>query len=154
MNELLNKLRSHSLTIASCESFTGGLFGYLLAEHPGASQIYKGSLITYTFLSKITVARVKEKTLSTYGIVSMETAKEMAQNVCQILDSNIGISFTGVAGPEKVQNNEVGLVFIGIYYRHSGKGLTFKYHFKGDRKAIIDQAIQEAIKLLQEKTYL
>lgn len=154
MNKLFNKLKDCNFTIASCESFTGGLFGYLLTQQPGASQVYRGSLTTYTFLSKMTVAGVKEKTLHKYGTVSMETAKEMAQNVCQILGSDIGISFTGVAGPEMTESKEVGLVFIGIYYRHNRKGLTFKYHFKGERKAIIDQAIQEAIKLLQEKTYL
>lgn len=138
--QLLNSLQKKHLTISSAESLTGGLFLEQLTEISGASNSVKGGIVSYTNEVKRDVLKVREKTLKEYGAVSEQCAKEMAENIRKLTGSDIGISFTGVAGPAPLENNPVGTVYIGI----SVKDQTFvnKHQFVGTREGIRNRAVK------------
>lgn len=115
INEVLvKKLTERQQTIAFAESFTGGLAAKKVVDVPGASKVLQGSAVTYTEAAKANVLNVQQQTLEAYGMVSAETATEMAENVCDLYQSDFGVSFTGVAGPDAMEGKEVGTVYIGI----------------------------------------
>ncbi len=114
MAELMKVLKERQLTISAAESLTGGLFQQELTSIPGASSVVKGGIVCYTNEVKSEVLKVKRETLETYGAVSAECAKELAENVAAFVSADIGISFTGVAGPDELEGKPAGTVYIGI----------------------------------------
>ncbi|WP_019242232.1 MULTISPECIES: competence/damage-inducible protein A [Bacillus] len=114
MKEVVKLLTSKGLTIASAESLTGGMFQEELTTISGASQIFKGGIVSYSNEAKINVLKVNKETIEKYGAVSEQCAKEMAEQVRSLLGTDIGISFTGVAGPEPLEGKPVGTVYIGL----------------------------------------
>ena len=90
----------NKITISTAESCTGGLISDRLTNVPGVSSVYIGGLVAYSNIQKINLLEVKEKTLSGHGAVSEKTAIEMAVGARKRFDSDIGISTTGIAGPE------------------------------------------------------
>lgn len=114
IKELVKELTARGLTIAAAESLTGGMFQEQLTAIPGAGKIFKGGIVSYTNDAKAKVLHVSEATISKHGVVSAECAVEMAENVRKNLDSDVGISFTGVAGPDRQEGKPVGTVFIGL----------------------------------------
>ena len=110
-----NKLMSSGLTIAAAESCTGGMFGAALTDIPGISAVFDRSLVTYSNQAKIDELGVKPETLEQYGAVSEQTAIEMAEGVRKKAGTDIGISVTGIAGPDgDTEDKHVGLVYIGL----------------------------------------
>ncbi|MET1032801.1 competence/damage-inducible protein A [Domibacillus tundrae] len=112
--ELAAKLKEKQVTIAAAESLTGGLFLGELTGIPGTSAFVKGGIVCYTNEVKEQILQVKKETLATHGAVSAECAKELAENVRKLCGSQIGISFTGVAGPDALEGHEPGTVFLAI----------------------------------------
>lgn len=117
IKELVKELVVRKLSIAAAESLTGGMFQEQLTTIPGAGKVFKGGIVSYTNDAKTNVLGVSEEVVSKHGVVSGECAMEMASNVREKLDADIGISFTGVAGPDEQESKPVGTVFIGIAYR-------------------------------------
>lgn len=111
---LSKQLAEKNLTIACAESLTAGLFQSQLASISGASSILKGGVVCYTNETKMELVNVKKETLDQFGAVSKECASELAENIRLLLDSDIGISFTGVAGPAPLEDKPAGTVWIGI----------------------------------------
>ena len=110
-----NKLMSSGLTIAAAESCTGGMFGAALTDIPGISAVFDRSLVTYSNQAKMDELGVKPETLEQYGAVSEQTAIEMAEGVRKKAGTDIGISVTGIAGPDgDTEDKHVGLVYIGL----------------------------------------
>ncbi|MGX8773671.1 MAG: competence/damage-inducible protein A [Bacillota bacterium] len=110
-----NKLMSSGLTISAAESCTGGMFGAALTDIPGISAVFDRSLVTYSNQAKMDELGVKAETLEKYGAVSEETAVEMAEGVRLRSGTDIGISVTGIAGPDgDTSDKHVGLVYIGL----------------------------------------
>lgn len=123
MNELFQELDARNLTLACAESLTGGLFQQEITSISGAGDVFKGGVVCYATEVKKHVLNVKKETTETYGAVSAACALELAENVRSLIQADIGISFTGVAGPAKQEGKPVGMVFIGI----SIKGREPKY---------------------------
>ncbi len=110
-----NKLMSCNITIAAAESCTGGLFGASLTDVPGISSVFDRSLVTYSNQAKMDELGVKAETLEKYGAVSEQTAIEMAEGVRLRAGTDIGVSVTGIAGPDGgTDEKPVGLVYIGL----------------------------------------
>lgn len=108
-------LSENKQTIALAESCTGGLIGNRITDIPGSSDYFTGGIVVYSNQAKINQLQVKEKTLAKYGAVSKETAKEMAENIRRIMNSDLGISVTGIAGPGGgTKEKPVGTVYIGL----------------------------------------
>lgn len=110
-------LKEKGLTISAAESCTGGMFAAALTDIPGISAVFDRSLVTYSNQAKMDELGVKASTLEAHGAVSEETALEMAEGVMRVSGSDIGISVTGIAGPDGgTPEKPVGLVYIGFAY--------------------------------------
>ena len=115
--ELVRKLASRRLRIACAESCTGGLCAKRLTDIPGSSAILDGSIVTYANSVKEQFVCVSRETLAAHGAVSKETALEMADGVRRLFSSDIGISTTGIAGPDGgTPEKPVGTVFVAVSY--------------------------------------
>ncbi len=97
--EVIYLLRSKGMTMAAAESCTGGLISKRITDVPGSSDVFRGGVVAYHNEVKAATLGVSEETLSRFGAVSEETAAEMARGVRKSLNSDIGISVTGIAGP-------------------------------------------------------
>lgn len=154
VNELMSKLQEMNLTISSAESLTGGLFAEELTNISGASSVVNGGVVCYTNEVKEKVLQVRKSTLEQKGAISMETAEELATNVRKLLKSDIGISFTGVAGPNESEGKPVGTVYIGISYLDNPTKV-FPLQLAGSRQGIRTRTVKYGcyylLKLLKEQ---
>lgn len=143
MEKIVNLLKEKKLTISCAESLTGGLFASLITNVSGASNVFKGGIVSYTNEIKQNVLKVNETTLSSVGAVSKDCCYEMANNVRSIFNTDLGVSFTGNAGPTASENKPVGLVYIGISYLD--KTDVYELNLTGDRISIKNQCISYAL---------
>lgn len=142
-------LKEHHLTITTAESCTGGLLAGRLVNVPGISEQFKEGYITYSNEAKEKLLGVSHETLSTYGAVSEETAKEMAQGCKEAAGADIGIGITGIAGPDGgTPGKPVGLVYIGCCCKD--KVYVRKFGFTGNRSKIRESSVANALTLLRE----
>jgi len=110
-------LSSRGGKLAVAESCTGGLLGKLITDLPGSSNYFWGGIISYSNEAKQIILGVKEETLKTYGAVSRETAREMAQGMLKTSGADFALSITGIAGPDGGSSEKpVGLVYIALAY--------------------------------------
>lgn len=107
-------LAARSETLAVCESLTAGLAASSIAEVPGASEVFRGGLVTYATDLKATLAGVDKQLLERVGPIDPETARQMAEGVRRICGSDWGVAFTGVAGPTEQDGHPVGEVYIAV----------------------------------------
>lgn len=137
-------------TLATAESCTGGGIGAALTAVPGSSEVYKGGIISYTNWVKANVLQVPKELLDRFGAVSAPVAKAMAEGARKVLQADVAVSVTGLAGPGGDEfGNPVGLVYIG--YSDKDTTVCREYHFQGDRQAVRNQAVEAALKLVLEK---
>lgn len=144
-SEVISRLAGR--TLATAESCTGGGIGAALTAVPGSSAVYKGGIISYCNEVKHRLLGVDDEILSTLGAVSGPVAEQMAQGARRVLDADIAVSVTGLAGPGGDESgNPVGTVFIGY---SDEKGSFFReYHFPGDRELVRRRAIEAALDLI------
>lgn len=142
MEKLVNTLKEKGLTIASCESLTGGLFASKLVEISGASSVLVGSYVTYMDRCKEVLLDGKD-VLKKHGAISYQMAYLMAKTVKEKLNSNIAVSFTGNAGPNKSEGKEVGLVYSCILINDIR--YDYKDIYTGDRNSIRNQVVEKTI---------
>ncbi|MEL7649597.1 MAG: competence/damage-inducible protein A [Sedimentibacter sp.] len=141
-------LLENNLTIATAESCTGGMVASRLISYPGISKVFMEGFITYSNDAKMNTLNVKRETLEKYGAVSEETAKEMAYGAARAAGTDIGVSTTGVAGPDGgTEEKPVGLVYICVYY--NGKFNAQKIMATGSREIIRDRASTSALDLVR-----
>ena len=114
--KVIKILKRKNLKIATAESCTGGMVSTYITAVSGASKVFEMGLVTYSNRIKNEILKVEKKTLDTIGAVSLDTAKQMAQNICILSGADIGVSVTGVAGPDTQDGYDAGTVFIGICY--------------------------------------
>lgn len=112
---LVERLTAKQMTVAVCESCTGGLISKRITNVPGASRVFGYGLCTYANEAKIKLLGVKRETLEKYGAVSENTALEMAEGMIALSGADLAVSTTGIAGPGGgSEEKPVGLVYIGI----------------------------------------
>ena len=137
-------LKKYQITITTAESATGGMIASTLINVPGISEFFTEGYVTYSNEAKVKMIHVAPETIDTYGVVSSETAADMA-----------AVSVTGVAGPDGgTKECPVGLVFIGCYL--NGKTVTERHMFSGSRMDVRKSATESALSLLKkciEETY-
>ncbi|QQK80186.1 competence/damage-inducible protein A [Salicibibacter cibi] len=144
----LDYLRSKGWTLAVAESLSGGLLGASFTDVPGASDVYVGGAITYSNEAKEKQLHVKTATLAQHGAVSEACAEEMAEGARSEYRTDIGISLTGVAGPDTQEGHPPGTVYIGIAY--PDKTYVYKRRLRGDRASIRRRAVKEACACMLE----
>jgi nicotinamide-nucleotide amidase len=147
VGELLIK---QSLTIAFAESCTGGMLSGKITDIPGSSVYFKGGIVCYSNESKISLLAVKDSTINNNGAVSKETAIELAENVRIKMNSDIGISITGIAGPAGGSDEKpVGMVWIG--YSDGKETFTKKYLFGENRERTRLRSATAALDIVRRK---
>ncbi|NPC92645.1 competence/damage-inducible protein A [Bacillus sp. WMMC1349] len=147
VEELAKACVKKGMTLSAAESFTGGLFSSSLTELSGASAYFKGGVVCYTNELKRDGVGVAEETLNRFGAVSAQCAKELAAGIRDKTGSDIGISFTGVAGPNPQEGHPPGKVFIAISI--NGKlEEVFEFMFAGSRSSIQRRSVKYACHLL------
>ncbi len=110
-------LMEKNLTVACAESCTAGLLVGALGDVPGISSVLNESIITYSNEAKEKYLGVAVETLERFGAVSEQTAREMAEGICRASGAKVGISVTGIAGPDGgTEEKPVGLVYVGVCY--------------------------------------
>lgn len=147
LEEVSRLLKEQNISIATAESCTGGSLSQQLTSLEGSSAYYKGSAVTYATTSKVKVLGVRQSTIDQYSVVSEEVAREMAEGVRALYQSDIAVSTTGNAGPAKGDSDqEVGTVCIGIATVEQTKTYTFR--FSQPRNRVIESAVQKVWFLL------
>ena len=144
----LEGLRNRGSTLSTAESVTGGLIASRIVSIPGASEFFLEGFVTYSDSSKIARLGVSPSTLERHGAVSEATCVEMAEGMRERAGSDIGLSTTGIAGPDgATEEKPVGLCFIGL----SSRGATYcmRKVLAGDRNTIRSRAASIALDLLR-----
>lgn len=141
---LVKQLKARGQTISFAESCTAGILSSLFVNASGASAVFNQSVITYSNESKTELIGVEETLLESFGAVSEEVAKAMADGLYNTFKSDFGIGVTGIAGPTGgTDEKPVGLVYIGM--RTPTGTQVFKHQFKGDREKVRQQAAKTAL---------
>lgn len=143
-------LTEKKLTISTAESCTGGKIAATLSAVPGASNYFKGSVVSYATQVKIDVLDIDENLIAKHGVVSTEVAKEMAKSVQKVMNSDCAIATTGNAGPTKGDKDaELGTVFIGIAMYN--EVFVEEFNFGQPREKVIDRGVSKALELIYKE---
>ena len=145
--KLVALLKATGKTCATAESCTGGGIGAAITSVAGSSEVFEGGVISYSNEVKKNILGVKENDLCLYGAVSAEVAKQMAFGVRKLVNADIAVSVTGIAGPGGgTPDKPVGTVWFAI--ADSTGVRAEKKLFIGDRESIRLQTIEHALGML------
>lgn len=147
---VVEKLKQRGLTVSASESLTGGSFQKAVTDIAGSSQIFPGGFVTYSASAKENLLNIPKKIIIENGVVSEATAKWMAERTRIKMDTDFGVSFTGVAGPDTLEGNPAGTVWIGISQR-GRQTAAFEYHFYWDRDAVRVRSVLAGFDLINKK---
>jgi nicotinamide-nucleotide amidase len=143
-------LTQQKKTIATAESCTGGKIAQMLSAVPGASNYFKGSVVSYATETKIKVLGISEALIQKHSVVSAEVAKAMAISIQKLLQTDYAIATTGNAGPTKGDADaEVGTVFIAL--AAADKVVVHEFNFGQPREKVIDRTVNKSMELLQKE---
>ena len=143
---LFHNCLEKKLTVTTAESCTGGMIASSIVSVSGSSAIFKSSVVTYSNEMKSKILNIPLKLINENGAVSKVIAYTMAYNVLNLMNSDISIAVTGIAGPGGGSKNKpVGLVYIGIGTKQNI--VTKRYLFKGNRLKIRQETTLESLKL-------
>ncbi len=134
MIKLQEFLRINNKSITVAESCTGGLIASMITEISGSSDIFDGSIVSYSNEIKIKELNVKKENLEKFGSVSIQVVEDMLENVMEKFNADYAIATSGIAGPTgATKTKPVGTVVIGVAYKNGLKDIDF-YHFSGNRR--------------------
>ena len=143
-------LVKNKATIAVAESCTGGKIAQELTAVPGASNYFRGGVVSYATDTKVSMLGVSEDTIAQFSVVSAEVATEMALGAKKIIKSDYAIATTGNAGPSKGDADvTLGTVFIAIATPNGV--LVEEFNFGQPREKVVDRTVNKAFELLQKE---
>ncbi|MEZ4796066.1 MAG: competence/damage-inducible protein A [Flavobacteriaceae bacterium] len=146
------KLTELGKTLSTAESCTGGKIAEQITAIPGASNYFKGSIVSYATQAKIDVLKVDANLIDKYSVVSTQVAEAMATQVQKLFKTDYAISTTGNAGPTKGDtDSEVGTVCIAIATPHGV--FSEEFHLGNHRIKVINKAVNKAFELLQKEIF-
>lgn len=144
LNQLRRTLLERHLTLATAESCTGGTIASQITRMAGSSAYFRGGVVSYATEVKEHVLGVKV----TDGVVSQDTARQMALGAARVCRADCAVATTGVAGPGPSDGQPQGTVCIAACLHEAT--ISDTYHFSGDREAVILQATDAAFRLLNQ----
>jgi len=145
--KIAQALLKRQKTLSIAESCTGGLLTHRLTNISGSSGFLMATIVSYSNESKVKLLKVPAQLIKNHGAVSLPVAQNMAEGVRKLLNTDFGISITGIAGPTGgTPQKPVGLTFIGISTRR--KTICQQHIFKGSRLRVKEQAAERALELL------
>nr|WP_269091670.1 CinA family protein [Aliarcobacter butzleri] len=146
MIELQDILRNNKKTITTAESCTGGLVASMITKVSGSSDIFNGSIVSYSNKIKNQELNVNNETLEKFGAVSTEVVNEMLDGAIKKFEADFAIAISGIAGPTgATKNKPVGTVVIGISDANNAK-IIDTFYFKGTREEVQIQAAKTSLK--------
>jgi len=142
-------LRERGLQLTLAESCTGGLLGHRITNVSGSSDYFSGSVVAYSYEAKVKTLGVSWDTLNGFGAVSSETVLEMARGAKRLMDADIAVSVSGIAGPGGgTADKPVGTTWVGLATPNGEWSREF--HFDGDRDQNKASSADAALQLLLE----
>ncbi|MFD1464886.1 competence/damage-inducible protein A [Lapidilactobacillus mulanensis] len=150
VQEVVDQLKQQHLTVTAAESLTAGEFQSELASVSGASNIFKGGFVTYSDAVKTQLLRIPAEVIAKHTVVSAPVAELMAEKSREILGADFGLGFTGVAGPDELEGQPVGTVFIALAQRDQPTKVQ-EFHLAGQRNEIRGRAVYSGFKLLYDR---
>ena len=141
---ILDLCRAQGLTLATAESVTGGLIASRLTNIPGASDVFRGSVVSYASEVKFDVLGVPRG-----PVISEEAAVAMAEGACQVLGADVSVAVTGVAGPDRQEGQPVGSVWMATCV--DGEAAAVPIRLPGDRERIRQFATISVLSLLRAR---
>jgi PncC family amidohydrolase len=148
IKEISDRLTGKALKLGVAESCTGGLISHEITNLPGASKFFEMSVVSYSEKSKRSVLGASAFLLKKHGAVSEEAAVAMAEGVKKISGADVSLSITGVAGPEPLEDKEIGLVYMAVCLKDMVESKGLSLH--GDRETIKKDASLEALRFLNQ----
>jgi nicotinamide-nucleotide amidase len=143
-------LSQQNKTISTAESCTGGKIAQVLTSVSGASNYFKGSIVSYATEIKTSVLGLSEDLIKEYSVVSAEVAKQMAINVKEMMKTDYAIATTGNAGPSKGDSNaEIGTVFIAL--ATPKEVIIEEFNFGQPREKVIDRTVMKSLEMLRKE---
>ncbi len=144
---LILQCSQQDLSLATCESLTGGGVGEVLTSVSGASAVYRGGLITYSSELKSSLAGVDAAYIEAHGVINEVTAVSMARGCAERCGADLGLATTGVAGPDPQDGHQPGDVWIAVHHRQSRKAWTDHLDLAGERGDIRDYTVYHILRL-------
>lgn len=142
-------LKNKNRTLSTAESCTGGYIAHLLTSEPGASQFFRGSVVSYSNSIKQEVLAVSQQTLETVGAVSEETVQQMVKGALVLLRTDYAVAVSGIMGPDGGSiEKPVGMVWVAV--GNHEKIITQKFNFRFDRRRNIELTANSALNLLRK----
>lgn len=140
--------KKRGFTLSVAESCTGGLISHYITILPGASKFFEAGVVSYSAEAKKKILGISPEIISKHGVVSEETAKEMAEKVRSLTKTDYSLSTTGNLGPDVLEGKGRGLIYIAV----SKKGQTFSRELRltGSREENKEEASLSALRLLIE----
>jgi len=138
--KLVGILKERNLTLSTAESITGGLVAKTITDVSGSSKVFLGGIVAYSPFAKINILRIDKDIIDSHGTVDPVVAELMARNVKNLFSSYIGISTTGIAGPDPIEGKPVGLNYVGIEIKN--RCFIFENKFDGTRDIIREKVVQ------------
>ena len=143
-------LKQQNKTISTAESCTGGKIAQILTSVSGASNYFKGSVVSYATETKISVLGLSEELIKEHSVVSAAVVKQMAINVKRMMKTDYAIATTGNAGPTKGDSNaEVGTVFIAL--ATPNEVIVEEFNFGQPREKVIDRTVIKSMEMLRKE---
>ena len=150
MQKVHELFKKKGLSLSVAESCTGGLISHYITVLPGASNFFEAGVVSYSAEMKKEILDVSSAIISKYGVVSQETAREMAEKIRTLTKTDFSVSTTGNLGPDVLEGKEKGLVYIAV----SKEGMTFSKELRltGNREENKEDAALETLRFLVEIT--
>ena len=143
-------LTQQKKTIATAESCTGGKIAQVISSVSGASNYFKGSVVSYATETKIKVLGIDPELIKVHTVVSAAVAKAMALSIQTMMQTDFAIATTGNAGPLKGESEaEVGTVFIALATPE--EVIVQEFNFGQPRDKAIDRAVNKSLEMLQKE---
>ncbi|PNQ73653.1 competence/damage-inducible protein A [Hanstruepera neustonica] len=148
---LIGKQLTHlQKTVATAESCTGGKIAESFAAIPGASNYFKGSVVSYATEAKINVLGISKELIDEHSVVSKPVVEAMAESALKLFNTDYAIATTGNAGPDKGDSDaDVGTVFIAIATKQTV--FSEEFNFGNHRTKVIGKAVSKAFEMLQKE---
>ncbi|MBI5639782.1 MAG: CinA family protein [Nitrospirae bacterium] len=140
--------REKKIRLSAAESCTGGLISHYITYLPGASSFFEAGVVTYSSEAKQEILGISSDTLSAHGVISRETAQEMAEKIRLMTRTDYAVSTTGNLGPDLLENKDRGLIYVAV--SRYGNCSVKELRLTGEREEIKEQAAIAALRFLAD----
>ena len=138
--DLILELSEKDMKISFAESITGGLLSSSLTKEKNASKVLSISFVVYSNQAKEKILNVKNDTIKSKGVYSLEVVDEMLDGLKELSQANVLIAVSGIAGPDEIEGHEIGETYLGIEVNE--QRYLVKKIFSGNRDMIQQKIVK------------